>query len=36
MRELEKNDFEQIPVQMRHARTFSGGPHCVTLDVVRG
>ena len=35
MKELEKWGFESIPVQMRHARTFSGGPHCVTLDVVR-
>ena len=36
MKHLEKFNFEPIPVQMRHARTFSGGPHCVTLDVLRG
>ena len=35
MRELKKWGIESIPVKMRHARTFSGGPHCVTLDVVR-
>lgn len=35
MRELKKWGIESIPTKMRHARTFSGGPHCVTLDVVR-
>jgi glycine amidinotransferase/scyllo-inosamine-4-phosphate amidinotransferase 1 len=35
MKELSKWGIESIPVKMRHARTFSGGPHCVTLDVVR-
>lgn len=35
MKELKKWGIESIPVKMRHARTFSGGPHCVTLDVVR-
>jgi N-dimethylarginine dimethylaminohydrolase len=35
MKELNKWGIESIPVRMRHARTFSGGPHCVTLDVVR-
>jgi glycine amidinotransferase/scyllo-inosamine-4-phosphate amidinotransferase 1 len=35
MRELNKWGIESIPTKMRHARTFSGGPHCVTLDVVR-
>lgn len=35
MRELNKWGIDSIPVKMRHARTFSGGPHCVTLDVVR-
>ena len=35
MKELKKWGIESIPVRMRHARTFSGGPHCVTLDVVR-
>jgi len=33
--ELKKWGIETLPVRMRHARTFSGGPHCVTLDVVR-
>ena len=32
---LEQNNFHVVPVRMRHARTFSGGPHCVTLDMVR-
>ncbi len=35
MKQLKKNGIESIPVRQRHARTFSGGPHCVTLDVVR-
>jgi glycine amidinotransferase/scyllo-inosamine-4-phosphate amidinotransferase 1 len=35
MMELKKWGIESIPTKMRHARTFSGGPHCVTLDVVR-
>lgn len=35
MKELSKWGIESMPVKMRHARTFSGGPHCVTLDVVR-
>ena len=33
--ELKKWGIETLPVKMRHSRTFSGGPHCVTLDVVR-
>jgi N-dimethylarginine dimethylaminohydrolase len=36
MRELEKWGIESMPVRMRHARTFSGGPHCITTDLVRG
>lgn len=35
MRELKKYGVNSIPVKMRHARTFSGGPHCVTLDTIR-
>jgi N-dimethylarginine dimethylaminohydrolase len=35
MKELKKWGIESIPVKLRHARTLSGGPHCVTLDVVR-
>ena len=35
MKELKKWGIDSIPTKMRHARTFSGGPHCVTLDVVR-
>jgi glycine amidinotransferase/scyllo-inosamine-4-phosphate amidinotransferase 1 len=35
MRVLKKHGIDSIPVKMRHCRTFSGGPHCVTLDVVR-
>ena len=36
MRELEKWGIDSVPVRMRHARTFSGGPHCITTDLVRG
>jgi glycine amidinotransferase len=35
MKELKKYGVDSIPVKMRHARTFSGGPHCVTLDTNR-
>ena len=35
MKELKKWGVDSIPVKMRHARTFSGGPHCVTLDTHR-
>ena len=35
IRQLESNGFDVMPVQMRHARTLSGGPHCATLDTVR-
>jgi N-dimethylarginine dimethylaminohydrolase len=35
MKVLKKWGIESIPVKLRHARTLSGGPHCVTLDVVR-
>jgi glycine amidinotransferase/scyllo-inosamine-4-phosphate amidinotransferase 1 len=35
MRALERHGIEPFPVQLRHMRTLSGGPHCVTLDVVR-
>ncbi len=33
---LKKYNIESIPIKLRHARTLSGGPHCITLDVVRG
>jgi N-dimethylarginine dimethylaminohydrolase len=35
MRQLEKEGFTVIPVRLRHSRTLSGGPHCITLDTVR-
>ncbi len=35
MRTLERHGIDVLPVQMRHARTLGGGPHCVTLDLVR-
>lgn len=35
MRQLETNGFDIMPVKLRHCRTLSGGPHCVTLDTVR-
>jgi glycine amidinotransferase/scyllo-inosamine-4-phosphate amidinotransferase 1 len=33
--QLEKQGFDILEVSMRHCRTLSGGPHCVTLDTVR-
>lgn len=35
MRELERHGIESLPVQLRHMRTMKGGPHCVTVDLVR-
>jgi scyllo-inosamine-4-phosphate amidinotransferase 1 len=35
IQQLESYGFDVMPVQMRHSRTLSGGPHCVTLDTVR-
>jgi glycine amidinotransferase/scyllo-inosamine-4-phosphate amidinotransferase 1 len=35
MKELKKWGVDSIPVRMRHSRTFSGGPHCITTDIVR-
>jgi glycine amidinotransferase len=35
MRVLERHRFDIMPVQLRHTRTLGGGPHCVTLDLVR-
>jgi len=35
MRQLESEGFDIMPVQLRHCRTLSGGPHCATLDTVR-
>lgn len=35
IKQLESNGFDVMPVRMRHCRTLSGGPHCVTLDTVR-
>jgi N-dimethylarginine dimethylaminohydrolase len=32
---LEGRRFDVLPVRLRHCRTLSGGPHCVTLDVRR-
>ena len=34
-KQLESYGFDVMMVKMRHARTLSGGPHCVTLDTVR-
>jgi scyllo-inosamine-4-phosphate amidinotransferase 1 len=33
--QLEDNGFDVLSVRLRHCRTLSGGPHCVTLDTVR-
>lgn len=35
IKQLEHSGFDVMPVKMRHCRTLSGGPHCVTLDTVR-
>lgn len=35
MRELEKHGLQSLPIPLRHMRTLGGGPHCVTLDLVR-
>jgi N-dimethylarginine dimethylaminohydrolase len=32
---LKKFGIESIPVKLRHCRTLSGGPHCITLDIER-
>lgn len=32
---LEKNNFNIIPVQLRHSEIFAGGIHCSTLDLWR-
>ncbi|MCE5278613.1 MAG: inosamine-phosphate amidinotransferase 1 [Planctomycetaceae bacterium] len=35
MRELARYGIESLPIQLRHMRPLGGGPHCVTLDLVR-
>jgi len=35
MRLLERYGIRSVPVRLRHMRTLGGGPHCVTLDLVR-
>jgi glycine amidinotransferase/scyllo-inosamine-4-phosphate amidinotransferase 1 len=35
MRELERHGLTCCAVRLRHARTLGGGPHCVSLDLVR-
>jgi scyllo-inosamine-4-phosphate amidinotransferase 1 len=35
MRALARHGIEALPIQLRHARTMKGGPHCVTLDLAR-
>jgi glycine amidinotransferase/scyllo-inosamine-4-phosphate amidinotransferase 1 len=35
MKLLKKVGIESIPIKLRHSRTLSGGPHCITLDVER-
>lgn len=35
IKQLESKGFDVLPVKMRHCRTLSGGPHCVTLDTIR-
>jgi N-dimethylarginine dimethylaminohydrolase len=36
MKELKRWGIESIPIKLRHSRTLSGGPHCITTDLVRG
>ncbi len=35
IRALESHGIQVLPIQLRHMRTMGGGPHCVTLDLVR-
>jgi glycine amidinotransferase/scyllo-inosamine-4-phosphate amidinotransferase 1 len=35
IKQLQTQGFDVLEVQLRHCRTLSGGPHCVTLDTVR-
>jgi N-dimethylarginine dimethylaminohydrolase len=35
IRLLEQHGIQAHPVPLRHTRTLGGGPHCVTLDLVR-
>jgi glycine amidinotransferase/scyllo-inosamine-4-phosphate amidinotransferase 1 len=35
MRLLERHGIQSLPIRLRHMRTLGGGPHCVTLDLVR-
>lgn len=35
IKQLEAEGFDVLPVRLRHCRTLSGGPHCVTLDTIR-
>jgi N-dimethylarginine dimethylaminohydrolase len=35
IREIERRGIEVIPLKMRHARSLSGGFHCVSVDVRR-
>lgn len=36
IKQLEKNKFTVVPLELRHSRTLGGGFHCVTLDLERG
>lgn len=35
MRELARYGIDSLPVSLRHMRSLGGGPHCVSLDIVR-
>lgn len=35
IKQLEQHHFDIMTVKLRHARTLSGGIHCITLDTVR-
>jgi len=35
IRQLQEENFNVIPVSLRHSRTLGGGHHCVTCDLER-
>lgn len=35
IKQLERNKFTVVPLELRHSRTLGGGFHCVTLDLER-
>lgn len=35
MKALKRHGLDSLPVRLRHCRTLGGGPHCITVDLVR-